>query len=130
MARHDITVDVQIITEHGITWEQIERKFGPDIEQQGTRWITYSRRVADMLQQNAMDWIERDERSQSARQASMASERQVDYVVSLLARRTTEGGFAGEGGYYRADGSVDSDRVRSLTRAGASELITSLTESY
>lgn len=60
-----------------------------------------------------------------------ATDRQINYLADLLnARRRSgeEGGFAPIGVYYRADGRVNMDKLRSLTSAHASELISSLLE--
>src|SRR5690606_18539485 len=75
--------------------------------------------------------IERRRRRAAA--AARATERQVAYLVKLLARarRSGEGGgFISTRGLYTADGNVNIDALRQLTVRQASNLIDSLKGSY
>lgn len=60
----------------------------------------------------------------------MATERQVDYITKLLVRRSTESGFSGLVSGLMTGQHVNKAAVRALTRARASEVIDSLTDSY
>ncbi|MEU7631677.1 hypothetical protein AB0C34_17065 [Nocardia sp. NPDC049220] len=76
---------------------------------------------------------EKDATAAHRRATEPVTDRQVDYLVKLLARRTTSGeggGFATTTGLYTADGNIDVNAVRALTKSAASNLIDSLTNRY
>lgn len=64
-----------------------------------------------------------------------ATDRQIDYIMDLLAAKARGGyldepGFVDHRGYILPDGRFDMDRLRSLTKAQASALISSLKGDY
>ena len=62
-----------------------------------------------------------------------ATERQIEYVITLLNRRRLNGegsGFMSLNGLYREDGAVNIPAVQMLSRTAASQVIDSLTEQY
>jgi hypothetical protein len=70
---------------------------------------------------------------QQRRAKNLATERQVEYIIELLARRVREGeggGFLGVRHLYATDDTIDIAAVRALTKGTASQVITSLTGAY
>lgn len=60
----------------------------------------------------------------------VATPAQVDYIIKLLVRRTSEAGFSGIVATLHNNGTADVAAIRRLTKARASEVIDSLTERY
>ena len=63
----------------------------------------------------------------------LATGNQVDYIVSLLSRRTYSGeggGFMSTNGLYHEDGTINRAAIAAMTRRNASALIDSLRGNY
>lgn len=68
-----------------------------------------------------------------ASQEPTATGNQIEYIVSLLARRARSGeggGFMSTRGLYRKDGTIDRTAIAAMTRRNASALIDSLRGNY
>lgn len=59
-----------------------------------------------------------------------ATERQVDYIASLIVRHDTEAGFSGLVAGLHTNRKPDMAAIRALTKTEASQVIDSLTENY
>lgn len=81
----------------------------------------------------AAERLVRDAEDRARAVAGTATDRQVEYIIKLLIDRVRSGeggGFASTKGLYTPDGTIDRAAVTALTKAQASQLITSLTGSY
>lgn len=144
MSTYDVTAQVKEILASGMTLQQI----ADHINAGGNRWLITD--GDELIQATAWNRVSQDRiytlrdqvRAAAAREVErdlprpittpMATDRQVDYLVTLLARKYRSGELDGFASWtqYITDTEIDVKALRALTRDRASQLITSLKGDY
>lgn len=112
--------DPKIVRGNAATWSTA--KLARLAEQQDTH----------LRRQGVDTRAEADKQADAARRQAPATDKQVAYLITLLARRARSGeggGYAPTRGLY-SGGNVDEQALRALTVEQASQLIDSLTDRY
>lgn len=115
MARYNVTAEIARLAELGITCDEVEAHV---LEFSDGFWA-YGRNE----QRKVLDLLAAAETRTSG--GPLATPRQVDYILTLLAKRTSDG----EGGGFFT-GPTDRAGIAKLTKAKASTYITSLKGEY
>lgn len=130
MSMHSIREQVADLDALGFTWAMLEAEV-PHLAMvaDGPGQAPYPQALG-LRAVGAVDRVLDRERARKApaatpRSHDLATDRQVSYIMSLLAQRAS----SGEGGGFFA-GPTDEAGVRSMSRAQASAYITSLTGRY
>lgn len=139
MAQYNVTSDITAIIEAGIrTAEQLlnDRNLSLDYDKRDGSWTANNRRTEGAISELLVQ-IELRKEQQAAKAAPtrepLATGNQIDYIVSLLSRRTRAGeggGFMSTQGLYREDGTINRAAIAAMTRRNASALIDSLRGNY
>jgi hypothetical protein len=136
MAQHNVTSTVNKLIAEGYTLEQIKAKADIRTDYNGG-WIVWNRTEQSNLQSigDEKRWAAQEaaDKAAEARANNMATDRQVDYIISLLVERIRNGnedGFMSTHNLYGATGKISKQAVRNLTKTQASNMISSLKGDY
>lgn len=137
MAQHNVTGIVEELLAAGHTIDQIKARADIRDDYNGG-WFVWNRTEESKLTSigDAVEWAREAaaDRAAQARADSMITDRQVDYIISLLVQRIRSGeddGFMSTHNLWNDDHTkISKPKIQALTKSQASNIISSLKGTY